>query len=498
MKLRELAALVPNAVVQGDVEVEITGIANHSRRVTAGDLFVCISGIPGYQEDRHPYAHDAVRAGAVAVIAERSVEVDVPLILVKDSRHALAVLSAHFHEYPSNELRLIGVTGTNGKTTTAHMIEAILRHAGNKTGLMGNIGTKICDTLYKTDINTQEPPILQENLRRMVEADCAYAVMEVTSQGLDAGRVLGCNFRTAVLTNITQDHLDYHGTMDNYIAAKGLLFSRLGNGFTEDPKACKFAVLNADDKASAVFQKLTAANVLTYGIQKEADVRAEGIRLTARGVFFRVVTYKGTAEMQINMVGTFNIYNALAAITAALAEGLTLETIRDGLAALSGVSGRLEIVDEGQPFLVLVDYAHTPDGLDNVLRAVRAFAEKRVITVFGCGGDRDRTKRPIMGCIAAEYSDYVIVTSDNPRSEDPEQILTDIEAGMGDKHDSAGNYELLVDRAEAIARSVSMANPGDIVVIAGKGHETYQITKNGMIHFDDREVARDAIRERNL
>jgi UDP-N-acetylmuramoyl-L-alanyl-D-glutamate--2,6-diaminopimelate ligase len=328
----------------------------------------------------------------------------------------------------------------------------------------------------------------------MADAGCEYAVMEVTSQGLDAGRVLGCEFRTAVFTNVTQDHLNYHGTMEHYIAAKGLFFSRLGNGFTDDPAMRKFAVLNADDQTSAVFRKLTAAQVLTYGIREEADVRAENIRLSTRGTSFRVVTFNGTAEMQLSMVGTFNVYNALAAITAALAEGLTLKTISDGLATLSGVTGRMEFVDEGQPFLVLLDYAHTPDGLDHLLRAVKGFAEKRVITVFGCGGDRDRTKRPIMGSIAAEYSDYVVLTSDNPRTEDPERILADIEVGLREECYSA--YELMADRAEAIARAVSMASPGDVVVIAGKGHETYQITKNGTIHFDDREVARDAIRER--
>lgn len=496
MKLQELVALIPNAILQGDAEVEITGITNHSRRVAPGDLFVCISGIPGYQEDRHPYVNDAVQAGAVAVVAERSVEVDVPVIRVKDARHTLAVLSAHFHGYPSRELKLIGVTGTNGKTTTAHMIEAILRYADNKTGLMGNLGTKIGDMLYDTDINTQEPPVLQANLRRMADADCTYVVMEVTSQGLDAGRVLGCEFRTAVFTNVTQDHLDYHGTMENYIAAKGLFFSRLGNGFTNEPNASKFAVLNADDQASAVFQKQTAAHVLTYGIREQADVRAENIRLSAQGTSFRVITYKGTAEMQIGMVGTFNVYNALAAITTSLAEGLALATIRGGLASLPGVPGRLEVVDEGQPFLVLVDYAHTPDGLENVLRAVRTFAEKRVITVFGCGGDRDRTKRPIMGGIAAEYSDYVVITSDNPRLEEPERILTDTEVGLREKQVSADRYELIENRAWAIMRAVSIANSGDVVVIAGKGHETYQITKDGTIHFDDREVARDTIRER--
>ncbi|GGA16127.1 UDP-N-acetylmuramoyl-L-alanyl-D-glutamate--2,6-diaminopimelate ligase [Paenibacillus marchantiophytorum] len=496
MKLRDLAALIPNAIVRGNADIEITGISNHSRRLLPGELFVCISGIPGYQEDRHPYAGDAVQAGAVAIVAERDIEVDVPVVLVKDSRHALAVLSAHFYDYPSRELTLIGVTGTNGKTTTAHMIDAILRYAGSKTGLMGNIGTKIGDTLFETDINTQEPPVLQANLRRMVDAGCSIAVMEVTSQGLDAGRVLGCEFRSAVFTNITQDHLDYHGTMERYIAAKGLFFSRLGNGFSDDPAKRKFAVLNADDNASSVLRKLTAANVLTYGIREEADVRAEAIQLSPLGTSFRVVTYNGTAEMQFGMVGTFNVYNALAAITAALAEGLTLEIIQGGLASLPGVPGRMEVVNEGQPFLVLVDYAHTPDGLDNLLRAVRGVAGQRVITVFGCGGDRDRTKRPIMGGIAVEHSDYVIVTSDNPRSENPEQILADIEVGLREKHDSGDSYELTADRAEAITRAISMANPGDVVVIAGKGHETYQITSDGTTHFDDREVARDKIRVR--
>ncbi len=494
MKLVDLAALIPNAIIEGDSEIEITGISNHSRRVAPGELFVCIPGIPGYQEDRHPYAAAAVQEGAAAVVAERKVDVHVPVILVKDARHALAVFSAHLNGHPSRGLKLIGVTGTNGKTTTAHMIEAILRYAGHKTGLMGNIGTKVGDALFQTDINTQEPPVLQANLRRMADADCSYAVMEVTSQGLDAGRVLGCDFRTAVFTNLTQDHLDYHGTMENYIAAKGLFFSRLGNGFTGDPATGKTAVLNADDPASAVFRKLTAAHVLTYGIREEADVRAEDIRLTSQGTSFRVVTYKGTISMHLGMVGAFNVYNALAAITAALAEGLTLETIRDGLLSLPGVPGRMEVINEGQPFLVLVDYAHTPDGLDNVLRAVRAFAEKKVITVFGCGGDRDRTKRPIMGGIAAEYSDFVVVTSDNPRSENPGGILADIEEGLREKQYPTSRYEIMEDRAAAIACAVEMAEPGDVIVIAGKGHETYQITNQGTIHFDDREVAREAVR----
>lgn len=496
MKLHELAALIPNARLHGDGEVEISGVANHSRRVGRGEVFVCIPGVPGLQEDRHPYAQDAAAAGAAAVVAERKVDVDIPVVYVKDARHALAVIAAHIHNYPSRELKLIGVTGTNGKTTTAHMIEAILHHAGYTTGLMGNLGTLIAGKLHETDINTQEPPSLQANLRRMVDSGVEYAVMEASSQGIDLGRVLGCEYRTAVFTNVTQDHLDYHGTMERYIAAKGLLFSRLGNGFSPNASERKFAVLNADDEASDVFRKMTAAHVLTYGIEKEADVRAEQVKVTAGGMSFRVVTFAGTAEVTLGMVGTFNVYNALAAMTAALAEGLPLETVCGGLAALTGVPGRMELVDAGQPYTVIVDYAHTPDGLDNLLRAVRGFAAKRVITVFGCGGDRDRAKRPVMGGIAAAYSDYVIITSDNPRTEDPERILSDIEAGVRAHEGSGTHYELTADRAAAIERAAALAEPGDVVVIAGKGHEAYQITRDGTVHFDDREAAREAIRKR--
>lgn len=494
MKLQDLVKLIPQAVVLGDADTEISGISNHSQRIQAGDLFVCISGIAGYQEDRHPYAPDAIEAGAAAVLAERKVDVDVPLVLVEDSRHALAILCNHFYGYPSNRLKLIGITGTNGKTTTAYMIETILNQAGHKTGLMGNIGTKIDGMLLETNINTQEPPVLQANLRRMADGGCDYAVMEVSSQGLHAGRVLGCSFRTAILTNITQDHLDYHGTMEQYIAAKGQLFTQLGSHDGSDTGIDRFAVLNADDQSSPVFRALTTAQVFTYGIHQHADVRAVDIRLSAQGTAFQAATYKGGIDIQLRMVGLFNVYNALAAITAALAEGLALETIRDGLAALSGVPGRMEIVDGGQPFLVLVDYAHTPDGLENVLQAVRAISCGRIITVFGCGGDRDRTKRPVMGGIAAEYSDYIIVTSDNPRSEPPERILTDIEAGIVSKDITPDRYQLLVDRSEAIQHAISMAQPEDIVLLAGKGHETYQIFREGTVHFDDREAAREAIR----
>jgi UDP-N-acetylmuramoyl-L-alanyl-D-glutamate--2,6-diaminopimelate ligase len=498
MKLSELAALIPNAVGIGDMELEVTGISMHSKQVASGDLFVCIPGIPGFQEDRHRYAGDAVQAGAVALVVERDVECGgVPMIKVPDARYALARMAVHLNGYPSSKLKLIGVTGTNGKTTTAHMIEAILAHAGYQTGLMGNLGTKIGKTMQESDLNTQEPPSLQANLKRMADEAVEYAVMEVSSQGLSVGRVIGCDYRTAVFTNLTQDHLDFHGSMEAYLAAKGLLYARLGNAFSPDPTQRKFAVLNGDEEASAYLRQVTAAQVLTYGIHHEqADVRAANIRLTSRGTSFDVVSYAGKLPFEMRMVGTFNVYNALAAIACALAEQIPLAAIQEGLAQFGGVPGRMEVIDEGQEYLVLVDYAHTPDGLENVLSTVRTFAERRVITVFGCGGDRDRTKRPIMGKLSATYSDYVIVTSDNPRSEEPDRILADIAVGLEESGWSRERYMLLADRAQAIAEAIRIAEPGDVVIIAGKGHETYQIIGGETKHFDDREEARGAIHGR--
>lgn len=497
MKLNELIHQLTLSRINGEPNVEVSGICIHSQQLQPGDLFVCIPGIPGLQEDRHQYIDAAIQAGAAALVVEREVSADIPTVKVPDARYALAVLSSHFYGYPSLDLQLIGVTGTNGKTTTSYMIESILAHAGYQTGLMGNIGTKIGSTMYTTDINTQEPNQLQANLRKMKEESTDFCVMEVSSQGLDMGRVLGCEFRTAVFTNLTQDHLDYHGTMESYLAAKGLLFSRMGNSFSADPSKRKFAVLNADDDASKYLSTAAAAQVITYGINNTADVMATEIQLTSKGTQFTLVSFAGTAPMELKMVGKFNVYNALAAISTALVEQVPLNVIQQGLAQLESVSGRMEVIDEGQDFLVLADFAHTPDGLDKALSTLREFAEQKIITVFGCGGDRDRTKRPIMGELAARYSDFVIITSDNPRSEDPEAILRDVERGVTDAHYSIDSYVLIEDRKLAIERAIEMAGAGDIVIIAGKGHETYQIQKNHTIHFDDREEARAAIRKKN-
>ncbi|SDS07628.1 UDP-N-acetylmuramoylalanyl-D-glutamate--2,6-diaminopimelate ligase [Paenibacillaceae bacterium GAS479] len=497
MQLKELIDQLTIASLSGDAEVEITGISIHSQQLQPGELFVCIPGIPGLQEDRHQYIDGAIKSGAAALIVERDVDADVPVVKVPDARYALALLSAHFYGYPSQELKLIGVTGTNGKTTTSYMIESILAHAGYQTGLMGNIGTKLGSTMLETDINTQDPHRLQANLKRMTEHSVDYCVMEASSQGLHMGRVIGCEFRTAVFTNLTQDHLDYHGSMESYLAAKGLLFSRLGNSFAADPSKRKFAILNADDQASGYFKGVTSAQVITYGVNHSADIMAKDIRLTSKGTSFMAVTFVGDMAIEIPMIGKFNVYNALAAIGAALVEQVSLDIVREGLAELKSVAGRMEVIDENQDYLVLADYAHTPDGLENALSTLREFAEQRIITVFGCGGDRDRTKRPIMGALAAKYSDYVIVTSDNPRSEEPIGILQDVERGLITAGATTESYTLIADRGKAIENAINMANSDDIVIIAGKGHETYQIMKDRTIPFDDREEARKAIQRKS-
>ncbi|MDF2935191.1 MAG: UDP-N-acetylmuramyl-tripeptide synthetase [Paenibacillaceae bacterium] len=492
MKLQELAGLFAVHKLIGDGDVEIQGITADSRRkVKPGDLFICVRGLVF---DGHQHAAEAVAAGASALVVEEALPLAVPMLVVKDARHALAAIAACFNGYPSSRLKVIGVTGTNGKTTSTYIMEKILSDRGYVTGLMGNIEMRIGKTSYPTgSTNTREPLELQESLRRMADAGVQYCLMEASSHALDMGRVKETRFRTALFTNLTQDHLDYHKTMDNYRQAKGLLFSRLGNGGADERS---FAVLNADDPASAYFAAQTSAEVITYGLEQAADVSATDIRITAQGTFFRLVTWLGEADVNLRLVGKFNVYNTLGAVAVCLLEGVSLEHAVKSLESIPPVEGRMEAVGEGQEFQVLVDYAHTPDGLENALAAVKEVAEGRVITVFGCGGDRDRTKRPIMGRIAARFSDYIFVTSDNPRSEDPEAILQDIEPGVLEGGFGAESYRLIADRREAIQMAIEMASPKDVVLIAGKGHETYQIINGATHHFDDREEARAALRSR--
>ncbi|CAH1213825.1 UDP-N-acetylmuramoyl-L-alanyl-D-glutamate--2, 6-diaminopimelate ligase [Paenibacillus plantiphilus] len=495
MQLEQLASLLLTSRIIGDKKVAVNGIQFNSRNVVPGDLFLCL---PGHKVDGHDFAARAVEQGAVALVTERELHIAVPQLIVNNSRLAMAIIADYFFGQPSRKLKLIGVTGTNGKTTITYLLERIFADAGFMPGVIGTVETRYGSTTLPMSGTTPEALDLQRYLAEMASAGTDYCVMEVSSHALDQGRVKGCRYRTAIFTNLTQDHLDYHGTMERYAAAKGLLFSRLGNCYSESPEERSYSVLNADDPASEAFAAVAATEVITYGVDREADVKATNIRITAQGTSFHAETFKGRAEITLRMVGKYNVYNALAAICAGLIEGIPLEQIKQSLEALPGVPGRVESVNEGQSFAVIVDYAHTPDGLENVLRAVKEFAVGRVICVFGCGGDRDRTKRPIMGQMAVRYADYAIATSDNPRSEDPERILADIEEGFVQGGTPRSKYQILLDRRQAIQKAVEMASPDDVVLIAGKGHETYQIIGGVTSDFDDREVAKEAIRSLTL
>ena len=486
MKLSRLIEGLPVKDVLSPGDPEVTSVTMDSRQVQGDALFICVKG---EADDGHRFAADAVKKGAKAVVAERPLDVDVPVVLVSDARRALAVLADRFYGHPTHQLSLIGVTGTNGKTTVTRLIQQIQEMNDMPTGRIGTLGIQFKDYEEAAANTTPDAVTLQRAFKTMVERGARSAVMEVSSHALVQGRVRGCDYNIAVFTNLTQDHLDYHQTMERYLHAKSLLFSQLGNTYDRDH--LKAAVLNADDDASAQLAQMTAAPVWTYGIEREADFMAENIRVTAGKTSFDFITPKGTYPVEMKLVGKFNVYNALAAALACYINGVALEDIVRSIGRLEGVSGRLETVDAGQNFAVIVDYSHTPDSLKNALTTIREFAKKRVITVIGCGGDRDRTKRPLMARVAVEHSDIAIFTSDNPRTEDPMSILRDMEAGV-----PAGSYETIVDRREAIFRAVALAEPDDVVLLAGKGHETYMIIGREVIHFDDRLVAREAIKER--
>ena len=488
-RLQELAELIPNARLSGG-DVEITSIERDSRRVGEGALFVCIAGA---HVDAHSFIPNAARAGARAILTERET-VDVPeglsVLHVPDLQEALDTIVPYFYDYPARSMRVIGITGTNGKTTTSYLVRAILRHAGKRVGLIGTIQVMMEDEVFPTANTTPDVIVMQQLLAEMRARSMDAVVMEVSSHALDQGRVAGIEFDTAVFTNLTQDHLDYHKTMENYARAKARLFDLVSEAGT---KAGKTAVLNADDAASATMRAHTRCPVISYGVESKADLAVRDVHLAQDGMELTLV--HGEAEpvkLHIGITGLFNVYNVLAATGAALAEEIGAADIAAALRAFTGVPGRFELVRAGQDFSVIVDYAHTPDGMENVLRTARAVTAGRIIAVFGCGGDRDRTKRPIMGRIGAELADIVVLTSDNPRTEDPAAILDEVETGVLPVI-GAKPYEKLVDRRTAIFHAIGRAKAGDTVVILGKGHENYQILKDGTIHFDDRETAREAI-----
>ena len=486
MELKDLLRYLYVRSVDGDPHVTLHGLAYHTGHVRPGFIFFCLQGS---HADGHDYIPLALQAGATAVVLEQDREVRGAVkIQVPSVRQAMALAAELFYGSPSQRLRLIGVTGTNGKTTTTYLIDEILQAWGKKTALLGTIKYRIGRETLPVLATTPEAPDLQKMLRTMCDQDISYAVMEVSSHSLEQHRVSGCDFNTAVLTNITEDHLDFHQSLDRYLAAKGKLFTQLGGSFWKG-NAPRYAVVNRDDPHYEYFLRQATTQVISYGLQDGADVRACEINIKSEGVSYRLISPWGNECFTLKMTGVFSVYNALAATTAALLEGIDLPLIKDVLEKLNGVPGRFERVDMGQDFLVIVDYAHTPDGLENILKTARQFARKKVITIFGCGGERDRSKRPMMGRIAGEYSDFCILTSDNPRGEDPWQIMDEVAVGLQEKKLLGSGYTIQPDRYEAIKLGIELARQEDMVIIAGKGHENYQIFSDYTIPFSDRDVA---------
>lgn len=502
MKLKELVkALGDEAVLPAGVpDQEVLGIAHDSRQVGPGTVFVAVQG---FHADGHQFIPQAVAKGAAAVVAEHSEEgTGAPVITVRDTRIALARLAAAFYNRPSERLKLIGITGTNGKTTTSYLVKSIIEAASGTAGLIGTIAYRIGDRVYPAPNTTPESLDIQRLLSEMEASGSGYCVMEVSSHALDLGRTAECIFEAAVFTNLTQDHLDFHKDMESYFRSKLKLFTGLGRD--------KHAVVNIDDPRGWDVIKATRARTITFGMSSKADVRPAGaIGHGIDGLSFDLLMPSGRTRIESPLIGRHNVYNILAAVGIGVALGFDKDSISSGVCAMKAVPGRMEKVDEGQDFGVIVDYAHTEDALIRLLEAVREVARNRVITVFGCGGDRDRTKRPRMGAAAMRGSDIVIVTSDNPRSEDPSAIISEIESGMkglgvktgpGSLHAAGPGggrmYAMIPDRREAIYTAIRLAGPKDVVVLAGKGHEDYQIIGDRKFRLDDREEAREALKKR--
>jgi UDP-N-acetylmuramoyl-L-alanyl-D-glutamate--2,6-diaminopimelate ligase len=496
LKLADLAKEINAIAASGRLDRDARDVTHDSRAVAPGDVFVAIRGA---KTDAHRFIPQVIERGAAAIISEQSSDVAdveaaaVAWIQVGDARAALAQAAAAIHGNPSHKLKLVGVTGTNGKTTTAHLIDSIMRAAEGTSAMFGTIQHRIGSHAATAHHTTPEAADIQRMLAQAVAAGCRSAVMEVSSHAIELHRADALKFAVAVFTNLTRDHLDYHQTMECYFAAKAKLF----NGAL-DPQLGA-AVINIDDEYGRRLRGHARGRVITYGFSPQADVRTDRFDLSPRGLAYTATTPAGQINIASPLVGRFHVYNTLAAIGAGLALEANLETIARGIRDCRTVTGRFEQVtlDGGRemPFAVIVDYAHTDDALRNVLQTAREVAGSgRVITVFGCGGDRDRSKRAPMGEIATSLSDVAVVTSDNPRSEDPLAIIADIEVGL---QKTGRDYIKLPDRHEAIFRAIHEARPGDVVVIAGKGHETYQILGERKIHFDDKEVAREAMMEKD-
>jgi UDP-N-acetylmuramoyl-L-alanyl-D-glutamate--2,6-diaminopimelate ligase len=499
MKLRNILQNLNYEHFTGDPEQEIRSITYDSRSVSPGDLFVALRGLT---LDGHRFLQQAIARGASAVLAEEFKQDpgSVSVILARNTRDALAQAAAQFYGRPFEQMKLVGITGTNGKTTTSYLLESILKAAGNKPGVIGTINYRMPGHVYRAPVTTPESLDLMRIMREMADKGVTHVLMEVSSHALDQGRTSACPFRMAVFTNLSRDHLDYHHSMEAYFQTKGRLFWELRKGGAgEEPTA----VINLDDPWGEAQREKTKVKVATYGLGKRCDFRAEGVQAGESGIRGTLITPEGARPFQSALIGGFNLYNILAASAAALNLGVGLGDVVAGIDNLSSVPGRLERVKNRQEKRIIVDFAHTPDALAKALSAVRPFVKGRLICVFGCGGDRDKGKRREMGRAAGELSDWVILTSDNPRSEDPVAIISQIEEGVREtgmqrieefstsKVSSTG-YQVLPERGEAIRRAIAMGTQEDLILIAGKGHETYQIVGDETRDFDDRRIAADA------
>ena len=482
MKLDALLKNVSHLSASDPKERDVLGVTCDSRQVRPGYVFVAVSGT---DRDGWIFAREALERGAVALVSEHDnvLNRDVCHVRVADSRLAAAELSCAFYGRPSDRLRMVGITGTNGKTTTAYMISNILRLAGRKPGMLTTVEYQIGERVIPAGRTTPEAPVLQSLLAQIVGAGCTNGVMEVSSHALSQKRTVGIDYDVAVLTNITRDHLDYHHSIEQYFEAKLLLFKALGKS-----RKRAAAVLNTDDSWGRKIAGMDgiSAGIVTYGMNPDAMVRADNIELSPTGSSFRIQTPWGTRQCRLKLLGRFNISNALAAAASCGSMGVGLDVIADGLLSVVNVPGRMEEISTGKGFQVFVDYAHTDDALENVLKMLKEITKGRIIAVFGCGGNRDKTKRPIMGAVAARLADYSILTSDNPRKENPSEIIAQVREGFRD----AQNYEIIEDRTDAIKRAMSLAGKGDVVLVAGKGHENFQEFANTTISFDDRQVVR--------
>ena len=473
MKLKDLLQDIVILSATADMEAEIAHVCQDSRTVGAGDLFVAVEG---YAVDSHQFIPAVMEKGAAAVVCQRVPEGRVPYVQVRDSRRALAALGANFYGHPTEKMTMVAVTGTNGKTNTTYLLKAILEQArGAKVGLIGTNQNMIGSQVLPTERTTPGPFEAQQLFARMHEEGCTHVVMETSSHALVQGRIHGVHYDVGIFTNLTQDHLDFHNTMEAYCDAKAILFQN-----------CTTGVVNADDPWTPRLLKDAACRTFTYAERAEADLRAEDISLAADHVAFTAVTKTERVPIRVNIPGGFMVYNTLDVLGAALALGVSLKESAAVLAAVPHVKGRVEVVPTpGKDYTILIDYAHTSDSLINVLTTVRGFAKGRTVALFGCGGDRDRTKRPLMGAAAAENADFVVVTTDNPRTERPADIIADILPGLAGTETP---YVVVEDRVEAIHYCMDHAQPGDVIVLCGKGHETYQEVNHVKLHMDEREI----------